>query len=64
MLDGFEPPTWLAGSYLWASVLADLNRRNGNPDAAKHYRDAALELAPTPAVRELLQRRLQIECFG
>ncbi len=64
VLDGFEPPTWLAGSYLWASVLADLNRRNGNPDAAKHHRDAALELAPTPAVRELLQRRLQIECFG
>ena len=64
VLDGFEPPSWLAGSYLWAAVLADLNRRNGNPDTAKHYRDAALELAPTPAVKELLQRRLQIECFG
>jgi RNA polymerase sigma-70 factor (ECF subfamily) len=61
VLDGFEPPTWLVGSYLWAAVLADLNRRNGNADTAKHYRDAALELAPTLAVRELLQRRLQIE---
>jgi len=64
VLDGFEPPTWLVGSYLWAAVLADLNRRNGNPNTAKHYRDAALELAPTLAVKELLQRRLQIECFG
>jgi RNA polymerase sigma-70 factor (ECF subfamily) len=61
VLDGFEPPTWLVGSYLWAAVLADLNRRNGKTDIAKHYRDAALELAPTLAVRELLQRRLQIE---
>ncbi len=64
VLDGFEPPSWLAGSYLWAAVLADLNRRNGNRDTAKQYRDAALELAPTPAVRELLERRLQIECSG
>src|SRR5262249_55412811 len=64
VLDGFEPPTWLVGSYLWAAVLADLNRRNGKPDTAKRYRDAALELAPTPAVSELLQRRLQIERFG
>jgi RNA polymerase sigma-70 factor (ECF subfamily) len=64
VLDGFEPPTWLVGSYLWAAVLADLNRRNGNLDTAKHYRDAALEMAPTPAVNELLQRRLQIECLG
>jgi RNA polymerase sigma-70 factor (ECF subfamily) len=64
VLDGFEPPTWLVGSYLWAAVLADLNRRNGNPDAARRYRDAALELAPTLAVKKLLQRRLQIKCFG
>ena len=63
VLDSFEPPSWLAGSYLWAAVLADLNRRNGNPETARRYRDAALESAPTSAVRELLQRRLQIECF-
>ena len=61
VLHGFEPPSWLAGSYLWAAVLADLNRRSGNAAKAKHYRDAALELAPTPAVRELLKRRLHIE---
>ena len=27
VLDGFHPPTWLAGSYMWAAVLADLHRR-------------------------------------
>lgn len=59
VLEGFEPPTWLAGSYLWAAVLADLHRRCGNDQAAHRYRDAALALAPTPALKELLRRRLQ-----
>lgn len=59
VLEGFEPPTWLAGSYLWAAVLADLHRRCGNAEAAKRCRDVAFESAPTPAVKELLQRRLQ-----
>ena len=58
VLSGFEPPTWLAGSYLWAAVLADLHRRCGSADVAKRYRDEALRSAPTPAVKELLQRRL------
>jgi RNA polymerase sigma factor (sigma-70 family) len=60
VLEGFEPPAWLAGSYLWAAVLADLNLRCGNPGIAKRYRDEAFESAPTSAVKELLQRRLQI----
>lgn len=59
VLDGFEPPTWLAGSYLWASVLADLHRRAGNPDPARRWRDVACKLAPTAATRALLERRLQ-----
>ncbi len=58
VLEGFEPPTWLAGSYMWASVLADLHRRCGHDDEARRHRDVALELAPTPAVKALLQRRL------
>ena len=57
VLEGFEPPTWLAGSYLWAAVLADLHRRCGNSQKAKRYQDEALKSAPTPAQRELLQRR-------
>ncbi len=61
VLDGFEPPTWLEGSYLWAAVQADLHRRCGNVEQAERYRAVALESAPTPAVRELLRRRLGIE---
>lgn len=64
VLRGFEPPTWLVDSYLWAAVLADLHRRCGNSHTAKRYRDEAFRSAPTPAVRELLQRRLEISAAG
>ena len=60
VLEGFEPPRWLADSYLWAAVLADLHRRCSNVETAKRYRDAALEAAPTAAVKALLQRRLGV----
>jgi RNA polymerase sigma factor (sigma-70 family) len=60
VLQDFEPPTWLAGSYFWSAVLADLHRRSGNNERASRYREAACQAAPTPAVRELLRRRLQI----
>ncbi len=58
VLEDFEPPSWLAGSYLWAAVLADLQKRCGNTKAAERHREAALKLSPTEAVRELLSRRL------
>jgi RNA polymerase sigma-70 factor (ECF subfamily) len=58
LLEGLEPPSWLAGSYLWAAVLADLHRRCGHDEVARRYRDMAVASAPTSAVRELLQRRL------
>ncbi|MDC0936738.1 sigma factor [Pirellulales bacterium] len=58
VLEGFEPPTWLAGSFMWAAVLADLHRRCGDTETSERYRDAAFNSAPTVAVRELLQRRL------
>jgi predicted RNA polymerase sigma factor len=64
VLEGFEPPTWLAGSYLWAAVLADLHRRCGNAYAAKRHRAVALKSAPTPAVKELLERRLRTDSPG
>jgi len=60
VLEGLEPPSWLAGSYQWSAVLADLHRRCGHDEAARRYRDVAVKSAPTPAVRELLQRRLQV----
>lgn len=59
ILKDFEPPTWLADSYLWSAVLADLNQRCGNTKTANRFRDVALKSAPTPAVKELLQRRLR-----
>ncbi|MGH2900199.1 MAG: RNA polymerase sigma factor, partial [Solirubrobacteraceae bacterium] len=59
ILDGLEPPSWFAGSYLWAAVLADLHRRCGHSEAARRYRDAAIDAAPCPAVKDALQRRLR-----
>lgn len=59
VLDGFVPPTWLAGSYQWAAVLADLHLRCGNAHTANGYRTFACKAAPTPAVKDLLQRRLR-----
>lgn len=59
ILDGFEPPSWLSGSYMWAAVLSDLNRRSGNARMAKRYRDVAIKSAPTEAVKALLDRRLR-----
>lgn len=60
VLEGLEPPSWLVGSYLWAAVLADLHRRSGNARRAQSYRKAALDAAPTSAVKELLRRRLRV----
>ncbi len=60
VLDGFQPPTWLAGSYMWVAVLADLHRRCGNDQTADGYRELACQLAPTIAVRQVLRRRLHI----
>ncbi len=59
VLEGFEPPSWLAGSYLWAAILADLHRRAGNTEAAQRYRESAFKLAPTSAIVELLDKRLR-----
>jgi RNA polymerase sigma factor (sigma-70 family) len=60
VLDGFQPPTWLAGSYMWAAVLSDLHRRCGDAHTASGYRELACQLAPNTAVKQVLQRRLHI----
>jgi RNA polymerase sigma-70 factor (ECF subfamily) len=57
IVESLQPPTWLEGSYLWAAVLADLHHRCGNAQAARLHRANALESAPTPAVKRLLERR-------
>lgn len=59
VLKGFEPPTWLLGSYLWVAVLADLHQRSGDNEMAERYWDEALELAPTLAVKDMLHRRIE-----
>jgi RNA polymerase sigma factor (sigma-70 family) len=59
IVEGLEPPSWLAGSYMWLAVVADLHRRCGHDDLAQRYRDAALGSAPSVAVRDVLKRRLQ-----
>tara|TARA_R110002096_G_scaffold361075_2_gene554091 strand:- start:5712 stop:6878 length:1167 start_codon:yes stop_codon:yes gene_type:complete len=58
VLHGDTPPTWLAGSYLWAAVLADLHRRCGHDDQARRYHTQAMQAAPSAAVAALLRRRL------
>ncbi len=58
VVEDLAPPSWLAGSYLWDAVLADLHRRVGHVDVAHVHRERAVESAPTEAVRELLRRRL------
>ena len=60
IVEGLEPPSWLEGSYMWMTVLADLHRRCGHDEAARRYRAAAVESAPSEAVRDLLKRRLRV----
>ena len=60
ILAGLDPPTWLHDSYLWAAVLSDLHRRNGNLGTAARHRELAIATAPTQAIRDLLMRRLRI----
>ncbi len=61
VLDEFEPPKWLADSYLWSAVRADLYRRLGDSEQAERHRAAARSRAPNQAVRQLLDRRLGAE---
>jgi RNA polymerase sigma-70 factor (ECF subfamily) len=58
VLQAVAPPPWLADSYLWAAVSADLHRRAGHVAIAQSHRERALAAAPTDAVRDLLRRRL------
>lgn len=60
-LQGLEPPSWLAGSYMWSAVLADLHRRCEHDDEARRYREAAIASAPSQVVKDLLTRRLRDE---
>lgn len=58
VLQNFEPPSWLDGSYLWAAVMADLLRRCRDPQAER-YRERAIKMAPNRAIQTALRRRLE-----
>lgn len=57
-LENALPPSWLVLSYQWFAVLADLHFRNGAQDLGNRYFLKALESAPSPAIKDLLSRRL------
>jgi len=59
LLEGLEPPSWLAGSYLWFAVLADLHGRSGHTELAALHGRTALAAAPSQAVKTALERRLR-----
>ncbi|MEM8669428.1 MAG: sigma-70 family RNA polymerase sigma factor [Planctomycetota bacterium] len=58
-LENYLPPSWLSGSYLWFAVMADLNFRSENFDAATRDFDLALATAPSESIRNLIRRRLR-----
>jgi hypothetical protein len=46
-----------------SAVLADLHRRSGHAAVADEYRRAAIDNAPSAAIRKLLQRRLGTSAY-
>lgn len=58
VLEGVEPPTWLAGSYLWSAAQSDLLRRAGEKEKARERALTAMKTAPNDAIRQLLKKRL------
>lgn len=60
LLNDLQPPGWLQASYMWSAVRADLLRRTGAREEAKRAGQAAMDLAPTDAIRQALARRLQV----
>jgi len=59
VLQGLEPPDRFTSSFLWHAVLADLHRRSGDVNIARGYHNEASKLAPTPAIKELLEQRFK-----
>lgn len=52
-------PSWLKGTFLEASVLADLNHRCGHKEEATRQLNIAIKTAPTKALERLVQHRLE-----
>ncbi|WP_256469328.1 RNA polymerase sigma factor [Agarivorans sp. TSD2052] len=52
-------PSWLAQSYHWYAVVADLQYRCGDNASAARNAKLAIQAAPSHSIRQLLRRRLQ-----
>jgi predicted RNA polymerase sigma factor len=59
-LHKLDVPKWLLESFQYYAVLSDLNRRCGNLKDAEVYAINAIEMAPTPAIKNLLHTRLNL----
>lgn len=57
LLNENPPPTWMAQSYLWLVVAADIHHRCGLNDEAGHFQKLALECAPTDQIHKLISKR-------
>lgn len=64
VVEAMTTPGWLAASYQYAAVLADLHHRAGNHARGRAFRHAAVASAPSAAVRRLLERRLSGRASG
>jgi len=53
----YQPPSWLAGSYMWSAVSADLHFRCGQQELAIAFYETAIATVPTKAIGKLIQRR-------
>ncbi|WP_200836523.1 RNA polymerase sigma factor [Roseiconus lacunae] len=59
----YQPPSWLAGSYMWSAVSADLYFRCGQQQMAIEFYETAIATAPTAAIGKLIQRRFDYTCL-
>ena len=57
ILEDMTPPDWLRQSCQWLAAMADLHLRCGNDEQSAYYVQSALEAAPTPAIKVLLEKR-------
>lgn len=58
VLERLRPQAEQAGAYPWHAALADLHRRCGHVERARHHQDRALAAAPSQPVADALRRRL------
>ena len=56
-LASLTPPNWLACSYHWYAVKADLLFQIGKPQAANQEMQKAIDAAPTEHIKTLLKKR-------